>query len=180
MKGTQIAGLIVVLLFLGGLIVSKSSAPPSQEPDAAGDGAYSMEVASPPDAAPEEIDLVEHYDGKPAETTREAAEVEDTGDAEETAPAGALPKLVELGSVGCLPCELMQPILKELRTELEGKVEVEVIDVAKNNAAARKYRIMTIPTIVWEDAEGNELDRHIGMMDKQDILDKMKELKMLD
>lgn len=180
MKGTQIAGLIVVLLLLGGLIATKSSAPPPREADAAGEEARSVQPAAPREAEQEDFDIVEHYDGKPAETAREAAEVQDAEDAEETAPAGALPKLVELGSVGCIPCQMMQPILKELRTELEGKVEVEVIDVAEDNAAARRYGIMTIPTIVWEDAEGNELDRHIGMMDKQDILDKMRELKMLD
>lgn len=180
MKGTQIAGLIVVLLFLGGLIASKSGAPRSPGADAAGDGAHSMEAASPPDGEQEDFDIVEYYDGKPAEATREPAQVQGADDADATAPARALPKLVELGSVGCMPCEMMQPILKELRTELEGKVEVEVIDVAKDNAAARRYGIMTIPTIVWEDAEGNELDRHIGMMEKQEIMDKMRELKMLD
>ena len=171
MKGTQIAGLILVLAFVGGLIVTKASMPTAQEADASADAGHS--VAAAPEAQDlGEIDLVEHYGGEPSG--------DQDADAEPAEPGDALPTLVELGSVGCLPCELMQPILMELKTELAGKVDVVVIDVAKDQAAARKYRVMTIPTIVWEDAQGNELDRHIGMMEKQDILNKMKAVNMLD
>ncbi|MHB8993962.1 MAG: thioredoxin family protein, partial [Armatimonadota bacterium] len=77
-------------------------------------------------------------------------------------PAAKLPKLLDLGSVTCIPCKQMAPILEELKQELAGKVDVEFADVNKQPALADKYRIEMIPTQVFLSAEGKELFRHVG------------------
>ncbi len=82
----------------------------------------------------------------------------------------ALPRLVDLGSVGCIPCKRMAPILEELKTEYAGKVSVEFIDVNVNPAAADEYRISLIPTQVFFDKDGKEVFRHEGFFPKADIL----------
>jgi thioredoxin 1 len=100
----------------------------------------------------------------------------------ETAPAAkakaepGLPRLLDLGSVGCIPCEKMKPILAELKTELAGKVEVQFIDIAQDAAAADKYGIQTIPTQIFFDAKGDEVTRHIGFMPKSDIQAQFKQM----
>ncbi|MBL7132715.1 MAG: thioredoxin family protein [Phycisphaerae bacterium] len=87
-----------------------------------------------------------------------------------------LPKLLDLGSKGCIPCKMMAPILEELKTQYAGRFEVEFIDIHKDRAAAETYDIRVIPTQIFFDAAGKELWRHEGFMSKEDILGKWKEL----
>ena len=107
----------------------------------------------------------------------------DTGMAEKTeAPtvtieqAKALPRLVDLGADKCIPCKMMAPLLVELRSEYEGTLKVEFIDVWKNPEEAPKYGIKLIPTQIFFDASGKELFRHEGFYSKEDILAKWTEL----
>lgn len=81
-----------------------------------------------------------------------------------------LPRLVDLGASGCLPCKLMKPILRELKQEYAGSLEVEVIDVWENPAAGKKYNVRLIPTQIFFDTSGKELYRHMGFMSKNDII----------
>ncbi|MFB0552866.1 MAG: organomercurial lyase [Phycisphaerae bacterium] len=87
----------------------------------------------------------------------------------------ALPRLVDLGADKCIPCKMMAPILEELKSEYEGTLKVEFIDVWKNPAEAPKYGIKLIPTQIFFDASGKELFRHEGFFSKEDILSKWKE-----
>ena len=92
------------------------------------------------------------------------------------APAkAALPRLVDLGADKCIPCKAMAPILKELKKEYAGRMDVEFIDVWKNPKAGKAYRIKLIPTQIFFDASGKELFRHEGFFSKKDILAKWKE-----
>jgi len=96
-------------------------------------------------------------------------------DPEETQP---LPRLVELGSVTCIPCKAMAPILDELRKEYAGALQVDFVDVNKNRDAAMRFGLRIIPTQVFLDANGEELFRHEGFFPKEQILAKWKELGM--
>jgi thioredoxin 1 len=93
------------------------------------------------------------------------------------APAKAdLPRLVDLGADKCIPCKMMAPVLKELKKEYAGRMEVQFIDVWKTPDAGKAYRINLIPTQIFFDASGKELFRHEGFFSKADILAKWKEL----
>lgn len=105
-----------------------------------------------------------------AETTKPAAT---------NAPAKAkLPRLVDLGADKCIPCKMMAPVLKELKKEYEGQMEVEFIDVWKDPDAGKPYKLKLIPTQIFFDVAGKELFRHEGFFAKKDILAKWKELGM--
>jgi thioredoxin 1 len=92
------------------------------------------------------------------------------------AQAGALPRLVDLGADKCIPCKLMAPILKDLKKDFEGQLQVDFIDVWKKPEASKAYKINLIPTQIFYDAAGQELFRHEGFLSKEDILAKWKEL----
>jgi thioredoxin 1 len=93
------------------------------------------------------------------------------------APAkAALPRLVDLGADKCIPCKMMAPVLKELKNEYAGRMEVQFLDVWKTPDAGKAYRISLIPTQIFFDASGKELFRHEGFFSKADILAKWKEL----
>ena len=88
----------------------------------------------------------------------------------------AVPTLVDLGSVTCVPCKLMAPELQALSDEYAGRLNVVVMDVNKDQAAASTYKIQFIPTQVFLDASGKELYRHVGFYSKVDMVDKWSEL----
>jgi thioredoxin 1 len=90
-------------------------------------------------------------------------------------PTG-VPRLVDLGSVTCIPCQMMAPVLEELKKEYAGRLSVEFYDVRENPDAATKYGIKLIPTQIFFDASGKELFRHEGFFAKDGILAKWKEL----
>jgi len=90
--------------------------------------------------------------------------------------ATKLPMLVDLGKGTCIPCKKMKPILDELKLEYEGRAIVKVIDLRYEPRAARQYRIRLIPTQIFYDANGNEVFRHEGFMDKNSIKRKFAEM----
>ncbi|MFH1616141.1 MAG: organomercurial lyase [Planctomycetota bacterium] len=89
--------------------------------------------------------------------------------------AQSIPKLVDLGAGKCIPCKMMTPILEELKTEYQGRLNVTFIDVWENPDEAKKYGIKMIPTQIFYDSSGKELFRHEGFFSKEDILAKWKE-----
>jgi len=100
-------------------------------------------------------------------------ESEPPGNGEETRPLpppSGLPRLVDLGADKCIPCKMMAPILNELRSEYAGVFEVHFIDVWKNPGAGKEFGLKVIPTQIFYDGTGKELERHIGFISKEDIL----------
>lgn len=82
--------------------------------------------------------------------------------------------MLELGSVGCIPCEQMKPVMGKLRTNYKGKLEVFFIDVRKDRDAAKKFGVYVIPTQVFLDKSGKEIHRHIGFYGYEEIVPVLK------
>ncbi len=88
-------------------------------------------------------------------------------------PSGAVKvTFVEIGSVNCIPCKAMQPIMKAVEEEYQGQVKIIFHDVwtEKGSADARKYNIRLIPTQVFLDKDGKEYFRHEGYYPKADVV----------
>ena len=83
---------------------------------------------------------------------------------------------VELGSVGCIPCDKMQPIMKEIEEEYKGQVKVVFHDVktAKGKPYIKEFGIRAIPTQVFLDKDGNEYFRHLGFFAKDELIKVLK------
>ncbi|MCE5322043.1 thioredoxin family protein [bacterium] len=89
--------------------------------------------------------------------------------------AKQLPKLLDLGATKCIPCKMMVPVLDDLKKEYKGQLEVQFIDVWKDQSAAKKYKIQSIPTQIFFDAKGKEIYRHTGFISKDDIVKAFKD-----
>ncbi len=78
---------------------------------------------------------------------------------------------IELGSVNCIPCRQMQPIMKEIEEKYPEQVKVVFHDVwtKEGQPYARQYNIRVIPTQVFLDAEGREFFRHEGFFPLAEI-----------
>jgi thioredoxin 1 len=93
----------------------------------------------------------------------------------QTPKGNALPQMIELGSKTCIPCQMMQPILEELRKKYKGQLEVPFWDVYEHPDKAKAYGIRIIPTQVFIGADGKEFFRHEGFFPKEDVLAKFQE-----
>jgi thioredoxin 1 len=78
-------------------------------------------------------------------------------------------RLIELGSTSCKSCKAMHEELAQLRTECGTSIAVEEIDVWRDEDAARRYDVSVIPTQLFVDADGHEIDRHVGFLARNDI-----------
>ena len=78
--------------------------------------------------------------------------------------------MVDLGAKKCIPCKMMAPIIEELVREYQGRAAVLFIDVWENPDAAPKFGVRAIPTQIFYDAQGKEISRHEGFMDKASIV----------
>jgi len=92
--------------------------------------------------------------------------------------ASGKPTVADFGARTCIPCKKMAPILSELQTELQGKANVTFTDVWETPALAKDYRVQMIPTQIFFDAKGKEIKRHMGFIDKADIVKELKTLGM--
>jgi thioredoxin 1 len=84
------------------------------------------------------------------------------------------PTVIDLGARTCIPCKKMAPILESMSAEYRGRASVLFIDVHENNAAAERFKIRMIPTQIYFDAKGHEVKRHVGFMEKADIVKELK------
>lgn len=78
-------------------------------------------------------------------------------------------EFIELGSVNCIPCKKMQPVMKSIEEKYKGLVKVTFHDVWKDTKIAEVYGIDLIPTQVFKDADGKELMRHQGFFAEVEI-----------
>jgi thioredoxin 1 len=91
-------------------------------------------------------------------------------------PVPGMVTMVDLGAKKCVPCKMMAPILQELEKEYSERAAIVFIDVWVNPDAGRKFAIRTIPTQIFFDAEGKEVGRHEGFLDKASIVAELQKL----
>lgn len=83
---------------------------------------------------------------------------------------------IELGSVRCIPCQKMQPVLNSIEEKYGDQVKVVFHDVwtPEGKPFANKYNIEAIPTQVFLDEKGEEFFRHEGFFEEADLVKVLK------
>jgi thioredoxin 1 len=78
---------------------------------------------------------------------------------------------VELGSVKCVPCKMMQPVMESIGKKYGGQVRIVFHDVWTDSGKtlAEPYKIRAIPTQVFLDQKGVEIFRHEGFYPESEI-----------
>lgn len=92
----------------------------------------------------------------------------------QAALASGKPTVADFGARSCIPCKKMAPILAELNQELKGKANVLFSDLTESYTLAGAFRIQMMPTQIFYNAEGKEVNRHMGFIDKAAILKELK------
>jgi len=89
------------------------------------------------------------------------------------------PALYEFGSKYCIPCKEMQKVMADLKAQYGKQLEVRMIYADEEKELFRKFKVMLIPTQVFLDASGKEVDRHMGALPKEEVIRKLLELKFI-
>ena len=80
--------------------------------------------------------------------------------------------IVDFWAVWCGPCRMLSPLLDEVEEEMADKVTVVKVNVDDADEIAMRYRIMSIPTLIFFK-DGKMVDRTVGAMPKSVLVDKI-------
>lgn len=93
---------------------------------------------------------------------------------DEVIKSASTPILVDFWAEWCGPCKTIAPVLKELSTELAGKVTIAKLDVDAHGDIAQRFSVMSIPTLlIFKDGEVQK--RLVGAKGKSQLLQELAE-----
>ena len=69
----------------------------------------------------------------------------------------------------CGPCKTFKPVMNEIANE---GYSVQFIDIDQSSNMATQYSVMSVPTVIIEE-NGIEVDRFVGSIPKQQVLDRL-------
>ena len=81
--------------------------------------------------------------------------------------------IVDFWATWCGPCRMLSPLLDEVEAEMEDKIVVVKVNVDDADEIAMRYRIMSIPTLIFFKG-GQMVDRSVGAMPKSMLVEKIK------
>ncbi|MFM8319350.1 MAG: thioredoxin [Chloroflexota bacterium] len=76
-----------------------------------------------------------------------------------------MPVLVDFTAVWCQPCKMLDPIVRQLAEEWQGKLRVVKLDVDDNPDLATDYTVMGVPTLILFKG-GQPVERVTGFQPK--------------
>jgi thioredoxin 1 len=93
---------------------------------------------------------------------------------DETVAGSDVPVLVDFWAEWCGPCKMIAPTLAEIASEQRGKLAIGKLNVDDNPDTARRFDVMSIPTLlVFKD--GKQVKRLVGAKGKGQLLQELGE-----
>ena len=81
--------------------------------------------------------------------------------------------IVDFWAVWCGPCRMLSPILDEVEEEMADRITVVKVNVDDADEIAMRYRIMSIPTLLFFK-NGQIVDKTVGAMPRSTLVEKIK------
>jgi len=93
---------------------------------------------------------------------------------DEEIAGSAEPVLVDFWAEWCGPCKMIAPILDDIATEQAGKIKIAKLNVDDNPDIARRFDVMSIPTLILFK-DGQPAKRMVGAKGKGQLLEELSE-----
>ena len=81
--------------------------------------------------------------------------------------------IVDFWATWCGPCRMLSPLLDEVEEEMADKITVVKVNVDDADEIAMRYRIMSIPTLIFIK-DGKMVDRTVGAMPKSALVQRIE------
>ena len=93
---------------------------------------------------------------------------------DEEVGAADVPVVVDFWAEWCGPCRMVVPVLEQIASEHQGKIRIHKLNVDDAPDVARRYEIMSIPTLlIFKD--GVLKKRLIGAKGKGQLMNELAE-----
>jgi thioredoxin 1 len=93
---------------------------------------------------------------------------------DEEVGASDVPLVVDFWAEWCGPCRMVAPVLEQIAAENAGRLRVAKLDVDDAPGIARRFQIMSIPTLmVFHDGVAKK--RLVGAKGKSQLLQELEE-----
>jgi thioredoxin 1 len=79
------------------------------------------------------------------------------------------PVLVDFFATWCGPCQMLLPVLNQVKDSLQDRITIIKIDVDKNQELAQKQQVRGVPTMMLFQ-NGKQLWRQSGVLTKEEII----------
>lgn len=88
---------------------------------------------------------------------------------DETVNGSEVPVLVDFWAEWCGPCKMVTPVLEEIAKEQTGKITILKLNVDDNPDTARRFEVMSIPTLMLFN-KGSLEKRLVGARSKSQLM----------
>ena len=88
---------------------------------------------------------------------------------------GGKPCIIDFYADWCAPCKIVAPILEELATDFDGKLDIYKVNTEEQQELAAAFGIRSIPSFLFVPAEGNP-QMAMGALPKETFIKAFKDV----
>jgi thioredoxin-like negative regulator of GroEL len=94
---------------------------------------------------------------------------------EDQARQSMKPLIARFGLDRCLQCIRQKQVFEEVAPRFQGELLFRFVHIDREANLAAAHKILLVPTVLFFDVRGNEVFRHVGLHEAEDLLAKFRE-----
>ncbi len=94
-------------------------------------------------------------------------------------PQPGRPQILEFDRKLCPVCKKSEEIIQSLQAQYPGRFSVQRLYMDEAPSRFQRYKVAIVPTQVFLDASGKEVFRHEGVLPRNQLEQKLRELRFI-